>query len=87
VVPGFSSDAAPSAQGMAALIDQIKATNAPAVFLDSAESPTLADQIVSDTGVVVVTDLYFSSLTDGPPAATYIEMMKHNVTQIVEALK
>ncbi len=87
VVPGFSSDAAPSAQQMAALIDQIKASRAPAVFLDAAESTTLADQIASDAGVVVVTDLYFGSLTDGPPAGTYIDMMKHNITRIVEVLR
>jgi len=37
--------------------------------------------------VTVVTDLYFGSLTNGPPAGTYIDMMKHNVMQIVEALK
>ena len=87
VVPGFSSDAAPSAQQMAALIDQIKSSGAPAIFLDAAESTTLADQIASDAGVVVVTDLHFGSLTDGPPAGIYIDMMKHNVTLIVEALK
>lgn len=87
VVPGYSSDAAPSAQQMAALIDQINASGAPAVLLDAAESTTLADQIASDAGVKVVTDLYFGSLTEGPPAGTYIEMMRHNVTQIVEALK
>ena len=87
VVEGTSSNAAPSAQQMAALIDQIKATDAPAVFLDAAESPTLANQIASDSGVRVVTDLHFSSLTDGPPAGTYIDMMKHNVSRIVEALR
>jgi len=37
--------------------------------------------------VTVVTDLYFGSLTDGPPAGTYIDMMKRNVNRIVEALK
>jgi len=87
VVEGTSSNAAPSAQQMAALIDQIKASGAPAVFLDAAESPNLANQIASDAGVKVITNLYFGSLTDGPPAGTYIDMMKHNVTQIVEALK
>ena len=87
VVEGFSSDAAPSAQQMATLIDQIKISGAPAVFLDAAESTTLANQIASDAGVKVVTDLYFGSLTDGPPAGTYIDMMKHNVTRIVEALR
>lgn len=87
VVEGTSSLAAPSAQQMSTLIDQIRASGAPAVFLDAAESPTLANQIASDADVIVVTDLYFGSLTDGPPAGTYIDMMKYDVTKIIEALK
>ena len=76
-----------SAQQMAALIDQIKTSGAPALFLDEVENPALAQQIADETGVKVVEDLHLESLTDGAPAATYIDMMKHNVTQIVEALK
>jgi len=37
--------------------------------------------------VKVVSDLYLESLTDGAPAATYIDMMRHNVTSIVDGLK
>jgi manganese/iron transport system substrate-binding protein len=87
VIESFSSDASPSAQQMAALIDQIKSSGAPAIFLDASDNTTLAQQIAAETGVRVVTDLHLESLTDGPPAATYIDMMKHNVTQIVNALK
>ncbi|RIK31507.1 MAG: zinc ABC transporter substrate-binding protein [Anaerolineae bacterium] len=87
VLPSFSADASPSAQQMAALIDQIKASGAPAIFLDASDNPTLAQQIADETGVRVVTDLHLESLTDGAPAATYIEMMKSNVTAIVDALK
>ena len=87
VIPGFSSEAAPSARQMAALIDKINASGAPAVFLDAADVTTLAEQIASDAGVTVVTDLHLESLTDGPPAGTYINMMKHNVSRIVEALR
>ena len=87
VIESFSSDASPSAQQMAALIDQIKASGAPAIFLDAADNTTFAQQIADETGVRVVTDLHLESLTDGAPAATYIDMMKNNVTQIVNALK
>jgi len=87
VVPSVSSDASPSAQQMAELIDQIKSSGTPALFLDEVENPALAQQIADETGVKVVEDLHLESLTNGPPAATYIEMMKHNVTRIVEALK
>ena len=51
------------------------------------ENPALAQQIADETGMTVVADLHLEFLTDGPPAATYIDMMKHNVTQIVNALR
>ncbi len=87
VIESFSSDASPSAQQLAALIDQIKASGAPAIFLDASDNTMLARQIADETGVQVVTDLHLESLTDGSPAATYIDMMKHNVSEIVNALK
>ena len=87
VIESFSSDAAPSAQQMAALIEQIKSTGAPAIFLDAGDNTVLAQQIADETGVRVITDLHLESLTEGAPAATYIDMMKDNVTQIVNALK
>jgi ABC-type Zn uptake system ZnuABC Zn-binding protein ZnuA len=87
VIQSFSSDASPSAQQMAALADEIKTFNAPAIFLDTSDNPALAQQIAAETGVKVVTDLHLESLTDGAPAATYIDMMKYNATKIVDALK
>lgn len=87
VIESFSSDASPSAQQMAELIDQITASGASAIFLDASDNPILAEQIAAETGVTVVTDLHLESLTDGAPAATYLDMMKHNVTKIVEALR
>jgi ABC-type Zn uptake system ZnuABC Zn-binding protein ZnuA len=87
VIPSFSSNAAPSAQEMAGLIDAIKKLGAPAIFLDTADSNVLAKQIADETGVMIVSDLHLESLTDGAPAPTYIDMMKYNVSKIVEALK
>ncbi len=87
VLNNFSADASPSAQQMADLIDQIKASGATAVFLDAGDNPALAQQIADETGVRVVTDLHLESLTDSAPAATYVDMMKYNVMQITSALK
>ena len=87
VIPSLSTEAGTSAQGLAQVIDQVKASGAPAIFLSEVENPNLADQIASETGVKVVNDLYLETLTAGPPAATYLEMMKYNVTRIVDALK
>jgi ABC-type Zn uptake system ZnuABC Zn-binding protein ZnuA len=87
VIPSFSSNAAPSAREMASLIDVIKKISAPAIFLDIADNNTLAQQIADETSVKIIDDLHLESLTSGPPADTYIDMMKYNVSRIVEALK
>jgi ABC-type Zn uptake system ZnuABC Zn-binding protein ZnuA len=87
VVESFSSGASPSAGQMADLIAQIQSSGAPAIFLDASDNESLARQISAETGANVITDLHLESLTNGAPAATYIDMMKQNVTLIVEALK
>lgn len=88
IVPSITSGAAPSAKELAALVDQIRSSGSPAIFLETGTNPQLADQIASETGVKVVSDLYAHSLSlpEGP-APTYIAMMKYDVTVIVEALK
>ena len=88
IIPSITSGAAPSALELADLIDQIRTSGAPAIFLEVGTNPQIADQIASETGVKVVSDLFTHSLSgsDGP-AATYIDMMKYDVTTIVEALK
>ena len=87
IIPSLSTEASPSAQQMAALVDQIKNSKSPAIFIGESENPQLAKQIADETGVKVVEDLYLETLTKGAPAPTYIDMMKHNVNRIVEALK
>jgi ABC-type Zn uptake system ZnuABC Zn-binding protein ZnuA len=87
ILPSFSSEASASAQEIVQAIEAIKASGAPAIFLDEAENANLAEQIADETGVKVISDLHLESLTDDSPAGTYIEMMKYNVTVIVTALK
>ena len=88
VIPSVTNLASPSALQMAGLIDTIKSSGAPAIFLDIGENQDLAHQIASETGARVVTDLYVETISapDGS-AATYIEMIRHDVSTIVEALK
>ncbi len=88
IIPSFSTGASPSAQELAGLIDLVKDAGAPAIFLESSSSPQLARQVAAETGVNVVTDLYTHSITEpGGKTPTYLNMMKHNVMVIVEALK
>ena len=87
VLPSVSSDASVSARQLATLVDEIKGSGASAIFLDASENPNIAQQIADETEIIVVTDLHLESLTDGPPAASYLDMMQHNVMQIVSALR
>ena len=88
VIPSVTTDASPSAQQLAGLIETIKSSGAQTIFLDIGENQELAQQIASETGVKVITDLYVESIS-GPngPAPTYIDMIKHDVTVILDALK
>lgn len=87
VIPSVSTGASPSAQQLAALADEIKATGVPVIFLETGANPQLAQQLAVETGVKVVTDLYSHSLTtaDGP-APTYLDLMRYNTDLIVDAL-
>ena len=88
VIPSISSAASPSAQQLARLVDAIKATGAPAIFLETGANAQLAEQLSGEAGIKVVTGLYTHSVTAaGGDAPTYIEMMRYNVRKIVEALK
>lgn len=88
LLPSVTTGSSPSAQQLARLIDQIKATGAPAIFLETGANPQLAEQVAREAKVKLVTDLYTHSVTPpGGDAPTYIDMMKQNVMKIVGALK
>jgi len=88
VIPSYTSGAAPSAQQMVELIRTIKSLEATAIFLDVSENQDLAREIASESGAQVITGLYVETLSEpGGPAATYIEMLKHDVGLIVDALR
>ena len=77
----------PSAKALAELTRRIKEEQIPAVFAEADFSPKMLEVLAKDAGVKVVTNLYDDSLSSGPPADTYINMLRHNVTQMVNALK
>ena len=88
IVPSVTSNAAPSAQEMAALVDRVRAAGAPAVFLESGVNPALAEQLAQEAGLKVVTGLLTHSVSRaGGVAPTYLDMMRYNTTAIVTALR
>lgn len=87
IIPSVDSRAEPTASQFAALIDSVRSSGAPAVFLETGTDPRLAEEIARETGAKVVTGLYTHSITaPGGPAPSYIELMKYNVSAIVAAL-
>jgi ABC-type Zn uptake system ZnuABC Zn-binding protein ZnuA len=77
----------PSAKTLTELARRIKQEQIPAVFAEADFNPKMLEVLAKDAGVKVVTNLYDGSLSNGPPADTYINMMRHNVSQMVQALR
>ncbi len=83
----ISPSAEPSARDIAALQDAIRQAGVKAVFTESTVSLQLAEQVARDTGVALI-PLYSGSLGEpGGGAETYIELMRTDISAIVEALR
>jgi zinc/manganese transport system substrate-binding protein len=84
---GLSTEAEASAQDVAALISQIKAESIGAVFVENIADPRLLEQIAAETDARVGGTLYSDALSEPEgPAATYLAMMRHNLSQLTAAL-
>jgi zinc/manganese transport system substrate-binding protein len=84
---GVSTEAEPSARDVARIIAQIRAQKIPAVFLENVTDPRLLERIAQESGARIGGTLYSDALTDANgPAPTYIDMMRHNVKELMTAL-
>jgi zinc/manganese transport system substrate-binding protein len=85
---GVNSEAEPSAKQVASLIKQIQREKIKAVFVENMSNPKLLEQLSKDAGATVGASLYSDALsTADKPGATYLQMMRHNVTQLVAGLR
>jgi zinc/manganese transport system substrate-binding protein len=84
---GVSTESEASARDVARIIAQIRQQKIPAVFLENVTDPRLLERIAREAGARIGGTLYSDALT-GPhgPAPTYIDLMHHNVKQLVGAL-
>ncbi len=84
---GISTESAPSAANVAALIRQIREEGITAVFVETLSDQRLLKQIADETGASIGGTLYSDALS-GPdgPASTYLDMMRHNSSTLVDAL-
>lgn len=85
---GISTDAEPSAAQVAQLIRQVREQKAPALFVENISDPRMMEQIARETGTRIGGKLYSDALS-GPDgdAATYLDMMKHNLSTLLKALE
>jgi zinc/manganese transport system substrate-binding protein len=84
---GVSTESEASAQDVAKIIRQIKAEKIPAVFLENVTDRRLLDQIADETGAKIGGTLYSDALSPpGGPAATYLDMFRHNIETLSVAL-
>ena len=82
-----STDSEASARDVAKIIAQIRREKIPAVFMENITDPRLMREIARETGAAIGGTLYSDALSaPGGPAATYIEMMRHNVRELIKAL-
>ena len=84
---GLSTESEASARDVAALIKQVRSEGISAVFVENVADPRLLQQIARETGSAIGGELFPGALSDKDgPAATYLELMRHNATTITQAL-
>jgi zinc/manganese transport system substrate-binding protein len=83
-----NTEAEPSAKQVAQLISQIRREKIRAVFVENMSNPKLVAQLSKDAGATLGASLYADALSaPGQNGATYLQMMRHNVTQLVTGMK
>jgi zinc/manganese transport system substrate-binding protein len=84
---GVSTDAEASAKDVSMIIRQIKRENIRAVFVENVSDPRLMERIAAETGATLGARVYSDALSGKEgPAATYIDMMRHNIRAFSAAL-
>jgi zinc/manganese transport system substrate-binding protein len=84
---GVSGESEPSAAKVAQLIRQIKRGKTSAIFVENVNT-RLIERIARETGAMIGGTLYSDALSAASgPAATYLDMMRHNTRLIAKALR
>lgn len=84
---GVNTDAEPSAGDVGRIIAQIRREKIPAVFMENISDPRLLERIRQESGARIGGVLYADALSKpGGPAASYLEMMRHNARTLTAAL-
>jgi len=72
---------------VARIIQQIRREKITAVFVENVSDARLMERIAKETGAKIGERVYSDALSDeNGPAATYIDMMRHNIRAFSSAL-
>lgn len=85
---GISTEEQPSAQTVQKLVEEIKATQVPAIFAETTINPQLIQTVAEEAKIKLsATQLYSDSIgAPGSEGDSYVKMMVSNTKAIVEAL-
>jgi zinc/manganese transport system substrate-binding protein len=88
VIPSVTTESSDANAGeLAELVDIIKSAGVPAIFVENITNADLVEQAANSAGVSVAPALYTDALgEEGTEGATYLGMMRYNMTTIVAAL-
>lgn len=85
---GIDTEAEPSAQALATLVEQLKERRVAALFVENITSPALVKQIADETGLQIGGRLFSDALSErGGPATSYVAMFRHNLGTLLTSLK
>lgn len=84
---GISTEKEPSADEVGTIVDAVRASGVPTVFVETTINPRLMERVATDAGVQVGTPLYGDSVgEEGSGAEDYIGMMLTNARSIAAGL-
>ncbi len=83
---GLNIEIEASAEDVAAVIDNIRAQQVTAIFVENITNSRLLQRIADETDIKIGGSLYSDALSevDGP-ASTYLNMMRHNIESLIIA--
>jgi ABC-type Zn uptake system ZnuABC Zn-binding protein ZnuA len=84
---GTSTDAEAQTRDIERIVEIIRSSNIPAVFIETTVNPKMLKQIAADNNIRVGGSLFSDSIGDkDSEAPTYLDMLRFNTNTIVEAL-
>lgn len=85
IFPSVSGESSPSARHLSQLVEAIRQSGAPAVFVEVGSNEELAGRVAREAGAKLVSGLRIHFLDD--EVRSYLDMMRVNVETIVNALQ